>query len=128
FGALLREGRVEMPDEQQFDPEPRDLALLDPKRGQPIGLAARHEDAARMRLEGQHPGRLAGGMGALAGGPDQRGVTEMQPVKIAHRQYRAARMGGSGTGMANDAEHGERDGLRLWSSGGAKIAGAAARG
>src|SRR5207237_4834507 len=98
FGALLRETRVEMLDEQQLDPEPRDLALLDPERGQPIGLAAGHEDAARMRLEGQHAGRLAGGMGALAGRPDQRRVPQMQPVKIAHRQDRAARMGGSGTG------------------------------
>src|SRR5207302_4348484 len=51
FGALLREIEVEMLDEQQVDAEPLDLALLDPKRGQPIRLAFRHEDAARVRLE-----------------------------------------------------------------------------
>ena len=97
-----------MLDEQQVDPEPRDLALLDPERGQPERLAFRHEHAARMRLEGQHPGRHAGGAGALARLADQRRVAAMQPVEIAHRQHRAARVARFGTGMADDAEHGRK--------------------
>ena len=39
FGALLGEAGIEMLDEQELDPEPRDLALLDPERGQPERLA-----------------------------------------------------------------------------------------
>ena len=84
---------VEMLHEQQVDPEPRDLALLDPERGQPERLACRHEDAARMRLEGQHPGGLPRRLGAVARLADQRRVPQMQPIEIAQRQHRAARVG-----------------------------------
>ena len=80
-----------------------------------------------MRLEGQHGGGLAGGAGAVARLADQRGMTLMQPVEIAHRQHRAARVAGSGTGMANDAEHGEWRIAKLWQwTSGAKIAAGAA--
>jgi hypothetical protein len=53
----------------------------------------------------------------------------MQPVEITHRQYRAAQMARSGTGMADDAEHGEGGGLKVGRGlSAAKIAGAAAGG
>ena len=95
-----------MLDEQQVDPEPCDLALLDAERGQAERLASGHEDAARMRLEGQDRGGHAVGASAIAGLADQRGMALMQPVEIAHRQHRAARMARSGTGMSDDSEHG----------------------
>ncbi len=92
-GALLGKGHVEMLDEQESDPEPRDLAPLDPERGQPKRLALGHEDTARVRLEGGHRRRHAIGAGAIARLADQRGMTLMQPgVEIAHRQHCAARM------------------------------------
>ena len=81
-----------MLDEQQIDPEPRDLALLDAERGQPERLAPGHEDAARVRLEGQHRRRHAGRAGTVARLADQRRMAPVQPVEIAHRQHRAARM------------------------------------
>jgi len=80
-----------------------------------------------MRLEGQDAGRLSGRLGARASRLDQRGVSQMKPVEIAHRQHRAARMGRSGTGMSNDAEHGALNSLSSQRSA-AKIAAAAAAG
>src|SRR6266550_2348381 len=106
FGAPVGEFQIEMLDEQELDPEPCDLALLDPERGQAKRLALRHKDTARMRLEGQDARRRSGTLGARAGRLDQRGMPQMQPVEITHRQYRAARMGRSGTGMSDNAEHG----------------------
>ena len=127
FGAPVGEFQIEMLDEQELDPEPRDLALLDPKRGQAKRLALRHEDTARMRLEGQDARRLSGPPGARAGRLDQGGVSQMKPVEITHRQHRAARMGRSGTGMSNDAEHGAVNSLSSQRSA-AKIAAAAPAG
>ena len=95
--------------EQEVDAEPGDLTLLDPEWGQPERLAIRHEDAARVRLEGQHPGRDAVSAGAVASFADQRRVPQMQPVEIAHRQHRAAGMRRSRIGMSDDAEHGAGD-------------------
>ena len=74
FGALAREIEVEMLDEQQIDPEPRDLALLDAERRQPERLGLRHEHAARMRLEGQYPGRPA---------PASRARSQACPISAA---------------------------------------------
>src|SRR5256885_6860881 len=70
FGAPVGEFQIEMLDEQELDPEPRDLALLDPKRGQAKRLALRHEDTARMRLARQGARRLFGRPGARARRPD----------------------------------------------------------
>jgi hypothetical protein len=64
-----------------------------------------------VRLEGQDPGRLSDGLGARACRLDQRGMAQMQPVEITHRQHRAARVGRSGTGMSDDAEHGALNSL-----------------
>jgi hypothetical protein len=106
LGALGGEAEIEMLDKQQLDAEPRQFVLFSAERGQPERLAAGIEDAARMRLEGQDGGGRAGGAGAVAGLADQRGMALMQPVEIAHRQHRAARVARSGTGMSDDAEHG----------------------
>jgi hypothetical protein len=111
FSAPMGEFQIEMLDEQELDPEPRDLALLDPERGQAERLALRHEDTARVRLEGQDPRRLSDRLGARACRLDQRRMAQMQPVEIAHRQHRATRMGRSGTGMSDDAEHGALNSL-----------------
>ena len=100
--------------EQEVDAEPGDLTLLDPEWGQPERLAIRHEDAARVRLEGQDGRGRAGGAGAVPRLADQRRVPEMQPVEIAHRQHRAARVRRSGIGMADDAEHGAGEDREFW--------------
>ena len=101
------EGAVEMLDEQEIDAEPRDLALLDAKRRQTERLAPRHEDAARVRLEGQHRHRRAARLGERAGLADQRRMALVQPVEIAHRQHRAALMLRTGARMTDDAQSGQ---------------------
>ena len=106
LGALCGKGEVEMLHEQQIDAEPRQLALLDAKRGQPERLRRRHEDAARMRLEGQHPSGRLPRPRQVAGPADQQRMAAMHPVEIAHRQHRAARVMRLGTGMSDDADHG----------------------
>jgi hypothetical protein len=110
FGAFARKGRVEMLDKQQIDIEPGHFALLDPERRQAERLAILHEDVAWMRLEGQHRNGRTKRARLFAHFADQRGMPLVQPVKITERQHRAARMGRSGTGMSNDAEHGCDDG------------------
>ena len=99
-----------MLDEQEIDAEPGQFALLDPERGQPERLGSGHEHAARMRLEGQHRGRPAVLPRQVARAADQQRMAAMQPVEIAHRQHRAARMVRLGAGMSDDADHGSGDG------------------
>ncbi len=106
FGALGGETGVEMLDEQQIDAEPSQFALLDAKRGQPKRLGRRDENAARMRLEGQHPDRPVLRPRQIAGAADQQRMAAVQTVEIAHRQHRTARMVRLGAGMSDDADHG----------------------
>ncbi len=95
-----------MLDEHQIDIEPREFAFLNAERRQAKGFALGHKDGARMRLEGQHSDRFAGGMGPVARRGDQSRMTAMDPIEIAQGQYHAARMIRVGAGMSDDAEHG----------------------
>src|SRR5580658_3315216 len=103
-----------MLDEQEIDAEPGDLALLDAEWRQAEWLAARHEDVARMRLEGQHRGGGAARRGERAGAADQRRVALVQPIEIAHCQHRAALMRRAGARMSNDAQSGQGRGEARW--------------
>jgi hypothetical protein len=47
-------------------------------------------------------------MRQVAGSADQQRMTAMQPVEIAHRQNRAARVVRLGAGMSDDSDHGRR--------------------
>ena len=107
FGAFRGKAAVEMLDEEKIRAEPRDLALLDAERGEPERLPAGHEDIARMRLEGQHAGRRAARFGETPGVADQRRMAFVQAIEVAHRQHRAALVGGAGTGMSDDAQSGQ---------------------
>ena len=107
LGALGGKAEIEMLDKKEIDAEPRQFALLDAKGRQPERLGRRKKDAARMRLEGQHRGRPALPAAELARLRDQRRMTLVQPVEIAHRQHRWARMARSRAGMSDDADHGD---------------------
>src|SRR6202030_1673785 len=106
LGTLLREGEVEMLDEQQIDAESGQFTLLDAERRQPEGFGRGEEHAARMRLEGQHSGGAARFPRELAGPAGQPGMAAMQTIEIAHRQDRAGRVVRPGAGMSDDSDHG----------------------
>jgi hypothetical protein len=102
------EAEIEMLDEQQIDAEARQFALLDAERRQPERLGPRKENAARMRLEGQHRGRSALGLRTVADLAKQYGMPPMQAVEIAYREDRTTRMVRAGAGMSDDADHASR--------------------
>jgi len=105
LGTLGGKAEIEMLDKQQVGAEPRQFAFLDPKRRQPERLGPGKENAARMRLEGQHRGRPALRLPTVSDLTEQHCVPAMQPIEIAYREDRATRVVRTGAGMSDDADH-----------------------
>ena len=93
FGALLGEGRGRnagrTADRRRAGRVSRSLTRNGVSRN---GSVAGQEHVARVRLEGQHAGRRVRCAREFAQVADQRRMAAVQPVEIAHRQHRAARV------------------------------------
>jgi hypothetical protein len=75
------------------------------RQGQPERAGVGHEEAARMRLEGQRHDRRVQHLGVLGGAVEQRLVTAMHAVEIAQRHRPALPLRGRGLPAVEARDH-----------------------